>query len=149
MWIRFTEQSRHIVFLAQEEAFRLGEKYVDTEHLLFGLTCETESMAAQVLTALNISLEQVRHELRQQMSSSDPVRQKEEMQLSQQGKRVIDLSYEEAKQLKKNYLGTEHLLLGVVRESEGLGGRILHSLNVDLEQARKQLRILYDKQSVQ
>lgn len=149
MWIRFTERARHIVFLAQEEAGRLGEKSVNTEHLLFGLTCEADSMAAQVLTALNISLDQVRHELRQQMIGSGPVPHKKDMQLSQQGKKVIDLSYDEAKQLKKNYLGTEHILLGVIREREGLGGSILHNLNVDLEQARKHLRALYDKQPMQ
>ncbi len=135
MWQRFTERARHVVFFAQEEAGRLGQNYVSTEHLLLGLTRENDSVAARILDRLGVSLGRVRSELERHVAR-DNGRPGQDMQLTPRAKRVIDLAYDEARQLNSNNIGTEHLLLGLIREGEGLAGRTLLKLGVDLERAR-------------
>ena len=136
MWQRFTERARRIVFFAQEEAEHLGENHVSTEHLLLGLTRENDSVAARVLDRLGVSLGRVRDELERQVARGDG-RSGEDIALTPRAKRVIDLAYDEARQFGHIYIGTEHLLLGLIREGEGLAGRILSKLGVDLERARQ------------
>jgi ATP-dependent Clp protease ATP-binding subunit ClpC len=143
MWQRFTERTRRVIFFAQEEAARLGENYVGTEHLLLGLVRESDSVAARILERLGVSLVRIRQEIERQVTRGDG-RLGQEMQLTPRAKRVIDLAYEEARQLNNNYIGTEHLLLGLVRESEGIAGRVLARLGVDLERCRREVMALQE-----
>ena len=138
MWQRFTERARKVVFYAQEEAGRLGENYVSTEHLLLGLVRENDSVAARILDKIGVSLGRIRSEIERQVVHGDG-RLAQDMQLTPRAKRVIDLAYDEARQLNNNYIGTEHLLLGLIREGEGLAGRVLSKLGVDLDRTRREV----------
>jgi len=138
MWQRFTERARKVVFYAQEEAGRLGENYVSTEHLLLGLVRENDSVAARILDRIGVSLGRIRSEIERQVARGDG-RLGQDMQLTPRAKRVIDLAYDEARQLNNNYIGTEHLLLGLIREGEGLAGRVLSKLGVDLDRTRREV----------
>ncbi|MCC6730317.1 MAG: ATP-dependent Clp protease ATP-binding subunit [Chthonomonadales bacterium] len=146
MWQRFTERARRVVFFAQEEAGRLGENYVSTEHLLLGLVRENDSVAARILDRLGVSLGRIRSEIERQVARGDG-RLGQDMQLTPRAKRVIDLAYDEARQLNNNYIGTEHLLLGLIREGEGLAGRVLAKLGVDLERTRREVTALQDNEN--
>ncbi len=143
MWQRFTERARRVVFFAQEEAGRLGENYVSTEHLLLGLVRENDSVAARILDRMGVSLGRIRSEIERQVTKGDG-RLGQDMQLTPRAKRVIDLAYDEARNLNNNYIGTEHLLLGLIREGEGLAGRVLQKLGVDLERTRREVMSLQD-----
>lgn len=143
MWQRFTERARRVVFFAQEEAGRLGENYVSTEHLLLGLVRENDSVAARILDRMGVSLGRIRSEIERQVTRGDG-RLGQDMQLTPRAKRVIDLAYDEARNLNNNYIGTEHLLLGLIREGEGLAGRVLQKLGVDLERTRREVMSLQD-----
>ncbi len=143
MWQRFTERARKVVFYAQEEAGRLGENYVSTEHLLLGLVRENDSVAARILDRIGVSLGRIRSEIERQVARGDG-RLGQDMQLTPRAKRVIDLAYDEARQLNNNYIGTEHLLLGLIREGEGLAGRVLSKLGVDLDRTRREVMHLQE-----
>ncbi len=143
MWQRFTERARRVVFFAQEEAGRLGENYVSTEHLLLGLVRENDSVAARILDRMGVSLGRIRSEIERQVTRGEN-RPGQDMQLTPRAKRVIDLAYDEARQLSNNYIGTEHLLLGLIREGEGLAGRVLAKLGVELERTRREVMMLQD-----
>jgi len=146
MWQRFTERARRVIFYAQEEAGRLGENYVSTEHLLLGLVRESDSVAARILERMGVSLTRVRNEIERQVSRGEG-RLGQETQLTPRAKRVIDLAYDEARQLNNNYIGTEHLLLGLIREGEGLAGRVLAKLGVDLDRVRREVMALQSSDS--
>jgi ATP-dependent Clp protease ATP-binding subunit ClpA len=138
MWQRFTERARRVVFFAQEEAARLGENYVGTEHLLLGLVRENDSVAARILDRLGVALGRIRADIERQVTRGHG-NLGQDMQLTPRAKRVIDLAYEEARQLNNNYIGTEHLLLGLIGEGDGLGARVLIGLGMDLERARAEV----------
>lgn len=146
MWQRFTERARKVVFFAQEEAQRFGEGYVSTEHLLLGLVREPESVAARVLEKLGVSLSRIKAEVEKQLPRGD-ARTNQDMTLTPRAKRVIDLAYDEARNLNNNYIGTEHLLLGLIREGDGLAGRVLAKLGVELDKARKEVLGLQDTET--
>src|SRR6266566_2826299 len=146
MWQRFTERARRLVFFAQEEAGRLGENYVSTEHLLLGMLRENDSVAASILDRLGVSLGRIRSEVERQVTRGDG-RLGQDMQLTPRAKRVIDMAYDEARTLSNNYIGTEHLLLGLIREGEGLAGRILNKLGLAIDSARKEVMRLQDNES--
>ncbi len=143
MWQRFTERARKVVFYAQEEAQKFGEGYVSTEHLLLGLVRESDSVAARVMERLGVSLSRIRAEVEKQLPRGD-ARPSQDMTLTPRAKRVIDLAYDEARNLNNNYIGTEHLLLGLIREGDGLAGRVLAKLGVELERARREVMALQD-----
>lgn len=124
-----------MVFYAQDEALKFGEGYVSTEHLLLGLVRESDSVAARVLEKMGVSLNRIRAEVEKQLPRGD-ARQSSDMTLTPRAKRVIDLAYDEARNLNNNYIGTEHLLLGLIREGDGLAGRVLAKLGVELQPAR-------------
>jgi ATP-dependent Clp protease ATP-binding subunit ClpC len=138
MWQRFTERARKVIFYAQEEAQNFGETQVGPEHLLLALIRETDSVAVRILDRLGVSLQRVRAEI-ERYAPRGEARPGQEMQLTARAKRVIDLAYDEARQLNHNYIGTEHLLLGLIREREGLAARILGRLGVTLERARQEV----------
>ncbi len=146
MWQRFTERARKVVFYAQEEAQKFGEGYVSTEHLLLGLVRESDSVAARVLDRLGVSLSRIRAEVEKQLPRGE-ARPSQEMTLTPRAKRVIDLAYDEARNLNNNYIGTEHLLLGLIREGDGLAGRVLAKLGVELERARREVMSLQDNET--
>lgn len=146
MWQRFTERARKVVFYAQEEAQKFGEGYVSTEHLLLGLVRESDSVAARVLEKLGVSLNRIRTEVEKQLPRGD-ARPSQDMTLTPRAKRVIDLAYDEARNLNNNYIGTEHLLLGLIREGDGLAGRVLQKLGVELEKARREVMALQDSET--
>src|SRR5690242_13963424 len=141
MWQRFTERARRVVFFAQEEAARLGENYVGTEHLLLGLIREADSVAARILDRLNIPLGRIRADIERQVTRGHG-NLGQDMQLTPRAKRVIDLAYEEARQLEHNYIGTEHLLLGLIREGDGLAARVLLKLGATLERTRREVNAM-------
>ncbi|MDH7480714.1 MAG: ATP-dependent Clp protease ATP-binding subunit [Armatimonadota bacterium] len=147
MWQRFTERARRVVFFAQEEASRLGENFVTTEHLLLGLVRESDSVAARILDRMGVSLNRIRAEIERQVTRGDGRLSQDTMQLTPRAKRVIDLAYDEARQLNNNYIGTEHLLLGLIREGEGLAARVLAKLGVDLERTRREVMNLQSDDS--
>ena len=132
-----------MVFYSQEEAQKFGEGYVSTEHLLLGLVRESDSVAAQVLDRLGVSLNRVRAEVEKQLPRGE-ARPNQDMTLTPRAKRVIDLSYDEARQLGNNYIGTEHLLLGLIREGDGLAGKVLTKLGVGLETTRTVVMAIQD-----
>ena len=135
MWQRFTERARKCVFYAQEEAGRVGQNYVSTEHLLLGLLRESDSVAMRVLDRMGINPGSLRSETNRQVVRGDG-NLGQDMQLTPRAKRVIDLAYDEARQLNNNYIGTEHVLLGLIAEGEGMAGRVLSKQGADLERTR-------------
>jgi ATP-dependent Clp protease ATP-binding subunit ClpC len=124
MWQRFTENARKTIFYLQEEASKTGDSYVSTEHILLGILRENSNVASRILGRLGVSVERIRSKLERlvQRGSSGVLK---DMQLTPRAKRAIDLAYDEARRLNNNYIGTEHLLLGLIREGEGLAGRTL------------------------
>src|SRR5437016_5122285 len=144
MWQRFTERARRVVFFAQEEAARLGENYVGTEHLLLGLVRENDSVAARILDRLGVPLGRIRSDIERQVTRGHG-NLGQDMQLTPRAKRVIDLAYEEARQLNNNYIGTEHLLLGLIREGDGLAARVLVKLGADLERTRREVYAMQEE----
>ena len=127
MWEPFTERARRSIVLAQEEAQRLGNNYIGTEHILLGIISEGESLAAKVLETLGVNLAKVRQEVEAIVGRGGQTVQ-QEMVFTPRAKRVIELAFEEARQLNHNYIGTEHLLLGLIREGEGVAARVLTNL---------------------
>jgi len=138
MWQRFTERARKCVFYAQEETGRLGGNYVSAEHLLLGLLRETDNVAVRVLDRIGVSREVLLAEVNRQVVPGDGGLG-QDLQLTPRAKRVIDLAYDEARQLNNNYIGTEHMLLGLIAEGDGLAGRVLSKFGVDLERTRREV----------
>ena len=137
MWEPFTERARRSIVLAQEEAQRLGNNYIGTEHILLGIISEGESLAAKVLETLGVNLSKVRQEVEAIVGRGGQTVQ-QEMVFTPRAKRVIELAFEEARQLNHNYIATEHLLLGLIREGEGVAARVLTNLGVDPAKVRVQ-----------
>jgi ATP-dependent Clp protease ATP-binding subunit ClpA len=135
MWQRFSERARKTVFYAQREAQRLGEGFVSTEHLLLGILCEEDSTATRVMEKLGVSPKAVQKELLSQLPSPQQESGRD-MSLTPRAKRVIDLAYDEARNLNHNYIGTEHLLLGTLKERDGLAGVVLRKMGIELDAAR-------------
>ncbi len=138
MFERFTERSRRVVVLAQEEARLLNHNYIGTEHLLLGLIHEEEGVAAQVLGALGIELDVVRRRLAEVVGPGDSS-PSGHIPFTPRAKKVLELSLREALQLKHNYIGTEHILLGLIREGEGLAAQLLVELGADLHRVREEV----------
>ncbi len=143
---KFTERARKVLTLAQEEAQRFQHNYIGTEHLLLGLVSEGEGVAAKVLTNLGVQLSDVRRAVEYIIGRGDRVAPGD-IGLTPRAKKVIELAVDEAKLLKHQYIGTEHLLLGLVREGGGIAAGVLESMGVKLEQVRTEtLKVL---QSIQ
>ena len=138
MFGRFTERAQKVLFLAQEEAKRLNHNFVGTEHLLLGLVREGEGIAARALQKLGVDLVKVRQEVERMIGKGDkPILQS--VSYTPRAKKVIELAIEEGRNLGHNYVGTEHLLLGLIREGEGIAAKVLANLGVDLKRARVQV----------
>ena len=134
---KFTERARKVLSLAQEEAQRFQHNYIGTEHLLLGLVREGEGVAAKVLNNLGVDLNKVRSTVEFIIGRGDRI-VLGEIGLTPRAKKVIELAVDEARRLNHHYIGTEHLLLGLVREGEGIASGVLESLGVNLERVRTQ-----------
>jgi len=134
---KFTERARKVLHLAQEEAQRLKHNYIGTEHLLLGLIREGDGVAAKVLSNLGVDLDKARSSVESVLGRGNRV-VIGEIGFTPRAKKVIELAVDEARRLHHHYLGTEHLLLGLVREGQGIGAGVLESLGVSLEKARVQ-----------
>jgi methylenetetrahydrofolate dehydrogenase (NADP+)/methenyltetrahydrofolate cyclohydrolase len=135
---KFTERGRRVLALAQEEALRLRHNHIDTEHLLLGLVREGEGVAAKVLANLGVELPKVRAAVEFVIGRGDRPG-KSEIGLTPRGKKVIEMAVDEARRLGHHYIGTEHLLLGLVREGEGVAAGVLESLGVSLDRVRAEV----------
>jgi ATP-dependent Clp protease ATP-binding subunit ClpC len=139
---RFTERARQVVVLAQDEARALSHNYIGTEHILLGLLREEEGIAARVLGELGVTLEEVRSQVAQIVGRGDEVTSGQ-IPFTPRAKKVLELGLREAKRLGHNWIGTEHILLGLAREKEGVAARILLDLGVTGERvADSVLRLL-------
>ncbi len=138
MFERFTERARRVIILAQEEAKRLNHSAVGTEHILLGIIREGEGVASKVLESLNISPDRVRAEIESAIGRGERAPY-EEVAFTPRAKKVLELALDEARRLGHNYIGTEHLLLGLIREGEGVAARVLEAMGADLERVRAQV----------
>lgn len=135
MWDKFTDQAKRVLTLGREEARRLNHNYLGTEHLLLGLLAEGEGIAAKVLSSWGIDLGYVRAKVEELIGRGGGI-YLPEMTLTPRAKRALELAYEESMLMGQDYIGTEHILLGLIREGEGVAAKILESLGVTLDKAR-------------
>jgi Clp amino terminal domain, pathogenicity island component/UvrB/uvrC motif len=138
MFERFTDRARQAVALAQEEAKRLNHNYIGTEHILLGLIHEGEGAAAKALESLGISLDAVRQQVEEIIGQGQQA-SLEHIPFTPRAKKVLELSLRESKQLGHNYIGTEHILLGLIREGDGVAAQVLVKLGAALDRVRQQV----------
>src|ERR687893_463334 len=138
MFERFTDRARRVVVLAQEEARMLNHNYIGTEHILLGLIHEGEGVAAKALESLGIALEGVRQQVEEIIGQGQHA-PSGHIPFTPRAKKVLELSLREALQLGHNYIGTEHILLGLIREGEGVAAQVLNKLGADLNRVRQQV----------
>jgi ATP-dependent Clp protease ATP-binding subunit ClpC len=136
---RFTERARQVVVLAQDEARALKHNYIGTEHLLLGLLREEEGLAARVLESFDITVEEVREQVKRLVGQGDEEIGTGQIPFTPRAKKVLELALSEALSLGHNYIGTEHVLLGVVRENQGVAARILLDFDADAETIRNEI----------
>jgi ATP-dependent Clp protease ATP-binding subunit ClpC len=138
MFERFTDRARRVVVLAQEEARMLDHNYIGTEHILLGLVHEGEGVAAKAMAAMEISLEAVRQEVEEIIGRGQQA-PSGHIPFTPRAKKVLELSLRESLQLGHDYIGTEHILLGLLREGEGVAAQVLVRLGADLNRVRQQV----------
>ena len=135
MFERFTEKAIKVIMLAQEEARRLGHNFVGTEQVLLGLIGEGTGVAAKTLKSMGVTIKDAREQVEKIIGRGSGF-VAVEIPFTPRAKKVLELSWDEARQLGHNYIGTEHLLLGLIREGEGIGTKVLENLGVDLNKCR-------------
>ena len=146
MFERFTERARKVVVKAQDEARFLKQNYIGTEHILLGLIDEKEGIAAKVFDELNINFEDIREAIKDVVTEGTS-ESYEHIPFTPRAKKVLELSLREALQMGHNYIGTEHILLGLLREGEGVAARVLNSLGITLDNVKEKVKELLNKQS--
>ncbi len=144
MFERFTERARKVVVRAQDEARFLKQNYIGTEHLLLGLIGEKEGIAAKVLISLNISLDDIKAAIKESVTEGSSEAY-EHIPFTPRAKKVLELSLREALQMGHNYIGTEHILLGLLREGEGVVARVLNSFGINLEIVKDKIKEILNK----
>src|SRR4030043_2375310 len=144
MFERFTERARKVVVKAQDEARFLKQNYIGTEHILLGLINEKEGIAARVFYELNISFEDIRSAIKEVVNEGTS-ESYEHIPFTPRAKKVLELSLREALQMGHNYIGTEHILLGLLREGEGVAARVLNSFGINLEISKEKIREVLNK----
>ena len=139
---RFTDRARKVIMYGKQEAQRLGQSSLGTEHVLLGLVKEGTGVAANVLKSLGVDLKRIRAEVERTVQS-DPAAHAQKMagepRYTPRAKRVLELSLDEARSLGQNYIGTEHLLLGLLREGQGVAAQVLRNLGLKLETVREEV----------
>ena len=138
MFERFTDRARRVVVLARDEARTLNHNYIGTEHILLGLIHEGEGVAAKALHAVDISMAEVRYEV-EEIIGRGHAPPAGHIPFTPHAKKVLELSLREAFQLGHNYIGTEHILLGLIREGEGVAAQVLQKMGADLDPIRRQI----------
>ncbi|MEE9500001.1 MAG: Clp protease N-terminal domain-containing protein, partial [Candidatus Omnitrophota bacterium] len=139
MFNRFTERARKIILLAKEEAKRFNHDYIGTEHILLGLIREGEGVAAAVLASLGLGPDKIRFEIEKLVQPGPAAIVSGDIPFTPKAKKVIELAMDEARNLGHNYIGTEHLLLGLIREGEGIASQVLVNLGLDLDKVRMEV----------
>jgi ATP-dependent Clp protease ATP-binding subunit ClpA len=139
---RFTERAKHSLALAQEEAERSGHSYIGTEHLLLGLLKDERGLAHNVLSNLGMELPKVRETIEQTLNQDEESAPGQPIVPTSRVKKVIEISFDEAKRMGHNYVGTEHLLLGLMVEGEGIGAHVLEDLGLTLDRVRAEINRL-------
>jgi hypothetical protein len=146
MFERFTDRARRVVVLAQDEARQLDHNYIGTEHLLLGLVREGDGVAAKALDALGIRLEVVRQQVEDIIGRGEQA-PSGHIPFTPRAKKVLELSLRESQQLGQDYIGTEHILLGLIREADGVAAQVLVNLGAELDRVRQQVvDLLYGHQ---
>src|SRR6266496_1072630 len=139
MYERFTDRARKVMQLANQEAQRFNHEYIGTEHILLGLVKEGSGVAANVLKNLDVDLRKIRLEVEKLVQSGPDMVTMGRLPHTPRAKKVIEYSIEEARNLNHNYVGTEHLLLGLLREQEGVAAQVLMNLGLKLEDVREEV----------
>ena len=139
MFNRFTERARKVIILAKEEARRFNHDYIGTEHILLGLIREGEGVAASVLEKMGLSLENIRLEIEKLVQPGPATQIIGDIPFTPRAKKALELAAEEARSLGHNYIGTEHILLGLIREGEGIASQVLLNLGLDLNRVRSEV----------
>ena len=139
MFDRFTDRAKKVMSFARQEAQKFNHEYIGTEHVLLGLVQEGSGVAANVLKNMSIDLEKVRHEVEKIVKTGPAMVTMGQLPFTPRAKKVLELSMEEASQLSHNYIGTEHLLLGLIKENEGIAAQVLMNLGVKLEDVRDEV----------
>ena len=139
MFERFTDRARKVMALANQEAQRFNHEYIGTEHILLGLVKEGSGVGANVLKNLDVDLRKVRLEVEKLVKSGPDMVTMGKLPQTPRAKKVIEYAIEEARNLNHNYVGTEHLLLGLLREDEGVAAQALMNLNLKLEEVREEV----------
>jgi ATP-dependent Clp protease ATP-binding subunit ClpC len=143
MFERYTDRARRVVVMAQEEARGLGHNYVGTEHILLGLIHEGDGVAAKALTALGVSLDESRAKVETIIGLGDLAHvQSGPIPFTPRAKKVLELAAREARELGDGYIGTEHILLGLMREGDGVGAQVVNSAGIEFSAVRHQIREL-------
>jgi len=146
MWERFTERAKHVVSAAREEATRLNSEYVRTEHILLGLCREPEGIAARALENLGVDIEALALEIEQQCQRGTATVSGDEIAFTPRAKKVLELAVEEARRFNHSYIGTEHILLGLIKEGEGIAAKVLQDMKIDLGRVQAEIiRLLGDQ----
>lgn len=136
---KFSQRARKVLTLAQEEAHRFNHNYIGTEHILLGLVRENEGLAIKVLANLNIQPNSIRAAVEDIIARGDQTRTGNEIGLTPRAKKAIEYAVDEARQLNHSYIGTEHLLLGLIREKDGIAASVLDNLGVTLDNVRDEI----------
>ncbi|MDP6930624.1 MAG: Clp protease N-terminal domain-containing protein, partial [Planctomycetota bacterium] len=139
MFDRFTDRAKKVMSYARQEAQKFNHEYIGTEHILLGLVQEGSGVAANVLKNMSIDLEKIRHEVEKIVKTGPSMVTMGQLPFTPRAKKVLELSMEEASQLSHNYIGTEHLLLGLIKENEGIAAQVLMNLGVQLEDVRDEV----------
>jgi ATP-dependent Clp protease ATP-binding subunit ClpC len=139
MYERFTDRARKVMQLANQEAQRFNHEYIGTEHILLGLIKEGSGVAANVLKNLDVDLRKIRLEVEKLVQSGPDMVTMGKLPQTPRAKKVIEYSMEEARNLNHNYVGTEHILLGLLREQEGVAAQVLMNLGLKLEEVREEV----------
>ncbi len=142
MFEQFTDRARIVFALANQEAQRFSHDYIGTEHILFGLVKEDSGVGASVMKNLDLDLRKLRLEVEKLLKSGPETVTMGKLQQTPRAKKVIEYAIKEARNLNHNYVGTEHLLLGLLREQDGVAGQVLMNLNVTLDVARAEVERL-------
>jgi len=146
---RFTDRARKVMQYAREEAQRFNHEYIGTEHILLGLVREGSGVAANVLRNLDIDIKKIRYEVEKMVQTGPDLVSKGQLPLTPRARKVLELAFDEAKAFGHNYIGTEHILLGLLREQEGVAARVLMNLGLRLEEVREEVLNLLGEDTVQ
>ena len=139
MFNRFTDRARKVMGLAREEALRFNHDYIGTEHIVLGLIQEGSGVAADVLKNLDVDLQRIRQEVEKLVSHGTTKVTMGQVPFTPRAKKVLEFALEEASRIGHNYIGTEHLLLGLIREGEGIAAQVLQNIKVRLEDVREEV----------